>query len=141
MVVLFVRIVGHANIEGKRVLVRKQKEGGPLGSTFFLLMIQKTLFLFGLFLGDEAAAGFEFGNFLGGNLNGLAGLGVLGGAGLALHNAEGTEANEGHLLAFVQLLLDGGEASVHSLFSGHFGHAGLGGHGVNKFGFVHNDFV
>ena len=54
---------------------------------------------------------------------------MLGGAGFALHNAEGTEADEGHFLAFFQLLLDGVEASGHSLFGSDFGHAGLFGHG------------
>lgn len=95
----------------------------------------------GSLLFEELAAGFELGHFLGGNLDGFAGAGVLGGAGFALHNAEGTEANEGHFLAFLQFCLDGIEASGHCLFGGNFGHAGLGGHGVNKFSFVHNDNV
>jgi hypothetical protein len=86
---------------------------------------------------DEFAAGFEFGHFLGGHFDGLAGAGVLGGAGFALHHAEGTEADKGHFVAFLELLLDGGEASGHSLFGGNFGHAGFGGHCVNKFSFVH----
>ena len=99
-------------------------------------------FLLGGLLGnEEVAAGFELGDLLGGDLHGGAGLRVLGGAGLAGGDAEGAEANEGDFLAFVQLLLDGGEGGVHGLFGGHFGHAGLGGDGVNKFGFVHSDNV
>ena len=90
---------------------------------------------------EELAAGFELGHFLGGHFDGFAGAGVLGGAGFALCNAEGAEANEGHFLAFFQLFLNGVEASGHSLFGGYFGHAGLCGHGVNKFSFVHNDNV
>ena len=90
-----------------------------------------------LFLFEELAAGFEFGHFLGGHFDGFASAGVLGGASFALHHAEGTETDEGHLLAFFQLLLDGVEASGHSLFGSDFGHTGLIGHGVNKFSFVH----
>lgn len=96
-------------------------------------------FLLGSFLGSkEVATGFELSDLLGGDLHGGAGLRVLGGASLAGRHAEGAEADEADLLAFVQLLFDGIKASVHSLFSGHFRHAGLGGDGVNKFGFVHN---
>ena len=87
---------------------------------------------------DELAASLELGDLLGGHFDGLAGAGVLGGAGFALHNAEGAEADEGDFLALLELLLDGVEASAHCLFGGDFGHAGLLGHCVNKFGFVHD---
>ncbi len=117
------------------------KKGESWNDSPSFWLTNSTLFLFGLLLGDEIAASLEFGDFLGGNFDSLASLRVLGGAGFALDNAEGAEADESHFLSFVQLLSDGGEASIHSLFGGHFGHAGLLGHGVNKFGFVHNDYV
>ena len=90
---------------------------------------------------EQVAAGFEFGDLLGGHFDGFAGAGVLGGAGFTLHNAEGAEADKGHFLAFLELLLNAVEASGHCLFGGDFGHAGLFGHCVNKFGFVHADNV
>ena len=114
----------------------KQKKCPKFGTLFCRL--RKPLFLLGGFLlGKKIAAGFEFGNFLGGNLNGLASLRVLGGAGFALDDTEGTEADQGHFLAFVQFLLNAVEAGIHGSLRGNFRHAGLGGDGVDKFGFVH----
>ena len=90
---------------------------------------------------EQAGAGFEFGNLLGGHFHGFAGARVLGGAGFAFHNAEGTKANQGHFLAFAQLLLDDVKAGIHGLFGGYFGHAGFLGQGIHKFGSVHNVMV
>ena len=120
-------------IDGDNIIKKEANRSG-----FASFCLTKSLFSLLGFLDEQVAASFELGDLLGGNLNGGAGLRVLGGAGLALNDAEGTKANQSDFLALVELLLDAGEASIHSLFGGHFGHAGFGGNCVNKFGFVHN---
>ena len=91
-------------------LFYSKKKASLKGDSLFFQNTCCLFFLLGSgFLGNnEVATSFKFGDLLSGDLDSGTGLRVLGGASFALDNAEGTEADEAHLLAFVQLLGDGG---------------------------------
>ena len=89
-----------------------------------------------LHFGLQVCASLEFHHLLGSNLNLFAGLGVAAFARSTLGDAEGTEANEGNALTFLQRFGGAGNEGVQCTLRIGFGNLRIGGNRLDHAGFV-----